>query len=254
MDLKRKAAIVTGGGTGVGRATALELARRGCSVLINYRQSREEAQQTAADIAALGVRAIAIEADVRDDAACRRMVATAVRTFERLDVLVNNAAVTRFVRLGDLDAITDQDWQDVFDTNVKGIFQCVRAAKPAMLKSGGGGIVNVSSVAAFRGKGSSIPYCASKAAVNNLTVALASVLAPEIRVNAVAPGFISGRWLKKGLGDKYEKAKQRFEQTMPLGRVCEPEDIAAAILSLLAGSDMVTGQVLVADGGMLISN
>ena len=137
--------------------------------------------------------------------------------------------------------------------NVKGPFQCARAARPAMERSGGGEVVNVSSVAGLRGIGSSIPYAASKAALNNLTVTLARVLAPRIRVNAVAPGFIDGEWLKAGLGPAYEAVKQAMTERSPLGAVCTPEDVADAILSLITGSDLVTGQVLACEGGMLLS-
>ena len=121
-----------------------------------------------------------------------------------------------------------------------------------MLAGGGGQIINVTSVAAFSGRGSSIPYAASKAALNNLTLALARTLAPQIRVNAVAPGFIEGRWLQQGLGDQYETLKRASERSVPLGKVCTPDDVAAAILSLATGSPLVTGQVLVVDGGLLI--
>lgn len=252
MQLEGKAAIVTGGGTGVGRATALELAQQGCSVLVNYSKSRDEAERTAAEIEAAGVKGIAVKADVADDDACRRMVETAVKAFGRIDILVNNAGTTRFVPAADLDKVTDEDWQRIYAVNVIGPFHCARAVKNPMLASGGGQIVNVSSVAAFAGRGSSIPYAASKAALNNLTIALARTLAPKIRVNAVAPGFITGRWLRQGLGDAYETTKQAFEQISPLEKVSQPEDVAAAIMSLVNGSPMITGQVLVCDGGMLI--
>jgi 3-oxoacyl-[acyl-carrier protein] reductase len=254
MELEGKAAIVTGGGTGVGRATALRLARRRCAVLVNYSRSQDEAEQTVAQVKALGARAIALQADVADDAACRAMVAAALREFGRLDVLVNNAGTTRFVEAGDLDQVTDDDWRRIFAVNVVGPFHCARAARDAMLAGGGGHIVNVSSVAAYLARGSSIPYAASKAALNNLTVALARTLAPKIRVNAVAPGFITGRWLEQGLGSSYETMKRAVQRKNALGKVCEPDDVAAAILSLLTGSDLVTGQVLVCDGGMLVGN
>ncbi|MEX0586048.1 MAG: glucose 1-dehydrogenase [Pirellulales bacterium] len=253
MDLKGQAALITGGGTGVGRATALELARRGCHVAVNYSRSREEAERTAAEVAAMGVGACAIQADVASDADCRRMVDAAVSTLGKLDILVNNAGTTRFISLDDLDEVKDDDWRRIFDVNVKGAFQCCRAARDALRASGRGHIINVSSIAALRGKGSSIPYCASKAALNNLTIALAGVLAPEIRVNAVAPGFISGRWLEQGLGERYEAAKTEVESRLPLGRINHPEDIAAAILSLLTGAETITGQILVCDSGMLLT-
>jgi 3-oxoacyl-[acyl-carrier protein] reductase len=254
MQVEGKAAIVTGGGTGVGRATSLELARRGCAVLINYSRSRTEAEKTAADVEALGVRSAACCADVADDAACRQMVDAAVRTLGRLDILVNNAGTTVFVPHDQLDAVADEAWDRILAVNLKGPFQCARAARKAIEASGGGEIVNVSSIAGIAGVGSSIPYCASKAALNNLTVTLARTLAPSIRVNAVAPGFITGRWLESGLGDAYEVIKKVQEQRAPLGRVCDPEDVASAILSLVTGSDLVTGSVLPVEGGALIAS
>ena len=252
MQLEGKAAIVTGGGTGVGRATALQLARQGCSVLVNYSKSRDDAQRTAGEIEALGPKAVAVQADVADDAACRRMVETAMKAFGRVDVLISNAGTTRFVPAADLEAVTDEDWQRLYAVNVIGAFHCARAVREPMLASGGGVIVNVASVAGIAARGSSIPYAASKAALINLTVALARTLAPRIRVNAVAPGFITGRWLEQGLGDAYETIKNSFEQSAPLEKVSQPEDVAAAIMSLVTGSPMITGQVLVCDGGMLI--
>lgn len=254
MDLQGKAAVVTGSSVGVGRATALELARRGCAVLVNYSSSEREAQEVCQEIARLGAKALAWQADVADDAACRRMIDQACRTFGRLDVLVNNAGTTRFISHRDLDEVKDADWDRILGVNLKGAFQCARAAREPMLANGGGVIVNVSSIAGIRGLGSSIPYAASKAALNNLTITLAKALAPQIRVNAVAPGFITGRWLERGLGPMYETVKESVSARVPLGRVSDPADVAAAILSLITGSSMVTGQVLVCDGGMLIAD
>ncbi len=252
MNLNGKAAVVTGATRGVGRATALALARGGCSVLINYSRSREEAEATAAEVRALGVSAVCFQAAVEDDAACRAMMAAAVKELGRLDILVNNAGTTRFIPPADLDAVTDADWEHILGVNVKGPFQCARAARSHLEATGGGDIVNVASIAAYTGTGSSIPYCASKAAVVNLTIALARALAPNIRVNAVAPGFIAGDWLRRGLGESYEATKKAREAQSLLGRVCEPEDVAAAILSFIIGSDMVTGQTLICDGGQTI--
>ncbi len=255
MQVEGKAAVVTGGGTGVGRATALELARRGCSVLINYSRSKNEAEETAAEIVALGVKGIAVEADVADDEACRKMIETAVREFGRLDVLVNNAAMTAFIRHSDMEAVRTEDWLRIFSVNVIGAFQVARAAKEALLASGDGEIVNVSSVSGLAGIGSSIPYCASKAALNNMTVTLARVFAPTVRVNAVAPGFITTRWLKEGLGeDVYDAAKKRTEEGVILRKVCAPEDVALAIINIITGPDMMTGHVIPLEGGQLISN
>ena len=253
MDIANKAAIVTGGGTGVGRATALSLAQRGCAVAINYSRSRDEAEATAAEIEQHGVKALVMRADVAEDAECRALVDAAVKAFGRLDVLVNNAGTTRFVPHADLEALQSEDWHRALAVNTVGPFQCARAARSALAAHGHGVIVNVSSVAGLRAMGSSIAYCASKAALNNLTVALARVLAPEIRVNAVAPGFITGRWLETGLGEAYDAVKTFQEQRAALGSVCAPQDVADAILSLVTGSNLVTGQVLPVEGGVLLA-
>lgn len=248
-----KVAIVTGGGTGVGRATSLALAKQGYNVVVNYSRSGEEAEQTAKEAAALGVESFAILADVTDDSACRSMIEQTVSKWGRLDVLVNNAGTTKFIPFEKLDQVTDDTWEWLLKVNVVGAFHCARAARDPMVKSGGGVIINVSSVAAQLGQGSSIPYCCTKAAVDNLTVSLARTFAPDIRVNGVAPGFITGRWLKGGLGENYERAKQAFERSLPLGRVCDPEDVAACIMSLITGSTLVTGQTLTVDSGMTIA-
>lgn len=253
MDIEGKAAIVTGGGTGVGRATALALARGGCSVAINYSKSRDDAEETAAAVAALGVRSVALQADVSDDAACRAFVAESIARLGRLDVLVNNAGMTEFVGHDDLDGVSEAMWERIFGVNVRGPFQIARAARAALKASGNGEIVNVSSIAGLVGVGSSIPYCASKAALNNLTLTLARVMAPEVRVNAICPGFITGRWLKGGLGDAYEPMLEYFAAKALLKRVCDPEDVAAAILGVITGSDLMTGQIITVDGGQTMS-
>lgn len=248
----RKAAVITGGGTGVGRATALGLARLGYAVLVNYSRSAAEAEATRDQAAALGVPALAFQADVADDQACRRMIAAARQAFGRIDLLVNSAGTTRFIPAGDLEQVSDEDWQRIMAVNVLGPFHCARAVQAPMLAGGGGQIINVSSIAALSGRGSSIPYAASKAALNALTLSLARALAPKIRVNAVAPGFITGRWLERGYGQAYQAVRRAVEKKTPLERVCDPEDVAAAILGLVTGSTMITGQVLVCDGGSLL--
>ena len=253
MQMRDKVAIVTGGGTGVGRATSLALARLGCRVVINFSRSRDEATATCEEIAALGVRAITIQADVADDEQCRSMVAQTLMSLGRVDILVNCAGTTEFIPFHDLDAVSDEAWLRLYKVNVVGAFHCARAVREPMLAVGGGVIINVSSVAAQLGQGSSIPYCCTKAALDNLTVSLARTLAPQIRVNGLAPGFIEGRWTQGGLGSKYDGIKQAYEKTLPLGRVCQPEDIADGILSLITGSSLVTGQTLTVDAGMMIS-
>jgi len=254
MDVRGKTAIVTGSAVGVGRATALDLARRGANVVVNYSRSEDDAREALRLVEAAGARALLIKADVSKDDQVRAMVAKAVETFGGLHVLVNNAATTHFVGFADLDGMKDEYWDDIFAVNVKGAFFCARAAAAAMRQGGGGAIVNVASVAGVRAVGSSIAYAASKAALINMTVALARVLGPEIRVNAVAPGFIETRWLRSGLGEQvYEAAKINESRRAPLKAVCKPEDVAQLILSLIEGADLVTGQTVVIDGGVGIS-
>ncbi len=251
MQLDGKAAIVTGGGTGVGRETALLLAKRGCHVAINYSRSKSEAEATAREIEGAGGRALVLQADVADDAACRRLVAETLGRFGRLDILVNNAGTTQFIPHRNLDAVTTGAWQQILAVNLIGPFQLARAAKES-LTAAHGQIVNVASTAGVNATGSSIPYCASKAALINMTMALARVMAPSVRVNAIAPGFITGRWLEQGLGPAYERTKTVVESRAALKKVCDPIDVARAILSLIEGSELITGQTLVCDGGMTL--
>lgn len=253
MPSDHLAAIVTGGGTGVGRATALKLAALNYGVVINYSRSQAEAMATVAEIQAAGGRAVCLQADVSSDDDCRRLADAALESFGRIDVLVNCAGTTEFIPFSRLEDVSTETWIRLFQVNVVGAFQCARAVAEPMRRLGGGCIINVSSVAAQLGQGSSIPYCCSKAALDNLTVSLARTLAPEIRVNGIAPGFIAGRWTQNGLGEKYESIVQAYERSLPLKQVCQPEDIADGILSLITGSRLVTGQTLVVDGGMLIA-
>jgi 3-oxoacyl-[acyl-carrier protein] reductase len=251
--MPQKVAIITGGGTGVGRATSLGLAKLGYDVVVNYSRSRAEAESTAEEVQNLGSRSIAVQADVADDRACREMVSAALSNFGRVDVLVNCAAMTKFIPFPEIDKITDDVWEQLFKVNVVGAFHCARAVRDPMVQAGGGVIINVSSVAANLAQGSSIPYCCSKAALDNLTKSLARTFAPAIRVNGVAPGFITGRWLQGGLGANYDRVKQAYDESLPLGRVCDPEDVAACVISLITGSALVTGQTLTVDGGMTIA-
>ena len=250
MDVKGKTAIVTGSAVGVGRAVALDLARRGANVVVNYSRSEDDAREAVAMVEAAGAQALLVRADVSHDDEVCRMVDDAASKFGGVHILVNNAATTHFVPFPDLDGMESEYWDDIFAVNVKGVFFCSRAAAKAMRKAGGGAIVNVASVAGVRAVGSSIAYAASKAAVINMTVALARVLGPDIRVNCVAPGFIETRWLRNGLGDEvYEMAKKAESHRAPLKAVCTPETVSQLVLSLIEGADMVTGQTVVIDGG-----
>ncbi|MEX2246432.1 MAG: SDR family oxidoreductase [Dehalococcoidia bacterium] len=255
MDVRGKTAIVTGSAVGVGRATAIDLGRRGANVVINYSRSEEDAKEAVRLVEAEGAQALLVRADVSKDDEVQAMVRQTVERFGGVQVLVNNAAMTHFVAMQDLDGMKAEYWDDIFAVNVKGAFFCARAAAKAMRESGGGAIVNVASIAGVRAVGSSIAYAASKAALINMTVALARVLGPEVRVNCVAPGFIETRWLKSGLGEQvYEAAKAQQSRVAPLGRVCQPEDVSQLILSLIEGADMVTGQTVLIDGGVSVAS
>lgn len=252
MDVRGKAAIITGSATGMGRSTALLLAELGCNVVVNYTRSEQEAHDTAAEVERRGAQALLVRADVSSDAECRRMVHETLERFGRLDVLVNNAGVTYFVAHRDLEALTEEMWDRIWDVNVKGAFFMTRAAAEALRASGKGAVVNVSSVAGIRGGGSSIPYAASKAALINLTISLARVLAPEVRVNCVAPGFIDTRWLARGYGERFDAMREAQKETTPLRDAGRPEHMAQAVVSMITGMDWVTGQTLVVDGGATI--
>ena len=243
MDLKGGTVLVTGGGTGIGRAVALACGRQGANVAVNYHRSRQEAERTVRDLQALEVQAFAVQADVSRDREVRAMVAEVMDRFGSLEVLVNNAGTTDFVPLENLESLTEQMWDSAFAVNAKGTFFCARAAAPIM-RTNGGVIVNIASIAGMIGLGSSIAYCASKAAVISITKSLARGLAPHVRVNAVAPGFVDTRWTAG-----WDEFRAGHEASTPLGRVAAPEDVAEVVLSLITSAGFVTGQVVVVDGG-----
>ena len=248
-----RAAIVTGGATGVGAAVAVELAQRGYRVAINYSRSKLEAEETVAQCRRAGADAIALQGDVADDAACRAAVAAAVAQFGRVDILVNSAGTTQFVPLSDLDGQNADDFHKVYAVNVVGPYQMARAAAPHLRASDAGAIVNVSSVGSLNGNGSSYSYVTSKAALNTLTLALARNLAPEIRVNCVLPGLIQTRWLKNGLGEEaYARVRDGWADAAALQKTCTAEDVAHMIVWLAADAPLVTGQLLTVDGGFLL--
>jgi len=248
-----RVAVVTGGATGVGAATALQLAQRGYNVAINYSRSAKEAEESVVGCKTAGMDAIAVQGDVADDAACRAIVAAAVTRFGRVDALVNCAGTTQFVPLSDLDGQNAADFQKVYAINVIGPYQMARAAAPHLRASGAGAIVNVSSVGSLNGNGSSYSYVTSKAALNTLTLALARNLAPEIRVNAVLPGLIETRWLKVGLGDEaYRRVRDGWADAAALQKTCTAKDVAQTIVWLIADAALVTGQLLTVDGGFML--
>lgn len=250
MEIAGKTAVVTGSSSGVGQAAAELLAELGAAVIVNYYNGAGAAQAIVERIRARGGRAAAVQADVREDADCRRLIQSAVDEFGSLQILVNNAGMTRFIPHEDLEAVTDEVWEEIIGANLRGVFNCSRAAAPHMRTAGEGAIVNVSSVAGAGGGGSSIPYAASKAGVNVITKSLARVLGPEIRINTIAPGFIEGRWLRGGLGEQtYEAGRARLSETAPLRGVATPALCADAIIALIERNQFVTGQTITVDGG-----
>jgi 3-oxoacyl-[acyl-carrier protein] reductase len=247
---ERKTAIVTGSGTGVGAATALLLAQRGYNVLVNYSKSEQEAMQSQAACEEAGADTLLLRGDVSQDADCKAMVQAAVKRWKRVDALVNNAGVSLFGQASTWDALDAQAFQRIFGVNALGTFQMVRACVEH-LKATRGCIVNVSSIAGSLGIGSSVPYIASKGAVNAMTLHLARTLAPEVRVNAVCPGLITSRWFTDGIGKEgYEKIKAAVEQSAPLQRASTPEEVAEAIVWLVDGARSVTGELLHLDSGI----
>ncbi|MBO6669740.1 glucose 1-dehydrogenase [Parvibaculum sp.] len=251
-SLKGKVAIVTGSATGLGAAVALQLADKGCNVVINYTKSEKEAKDTLAACEAKGVEALLAQGDVGEDADCRRIVDETVKKWGRVDVLVNNAGGTKFANHAELDELNAEDFLWIYKVNVVGAYQMIRACAPHMKQAGKGSVVNVSSIAGVTGIGSSVAYAASKGALNTMTLSLARSLAPKIRVNAVCPGFIGTRWFSDRFGQQtFEGIKRQQEESTPLARAGTPEDIATAVVFFCGeGSDHITGETLITDAGM----
>ena len=253
MNQENKVALVTGSATGVGAATCLQLAEKGWNVVINYSKSAEEAMATADACRKFGNEVVVCKANVAKNKHCVRMVNKVVDHWGRIDALVNNAGTTRFCEFSNLDGLSKEDFLFLYKVNVIGAYQVTRAAVPFLRKSNNPAIVNTSSISAISGVGSSIAYAASKGALSTMTLSLAHALAPEIRVNAVCPGFIQGRWTKDFLKERYNQVKERIEESTLLGRTAVPDDIARSIIHLIENATMVTGQILVLDGGQLVN-
>jgi 3-oxoacyl-[acyl-carrier protein] reductase len=248
MTQTRPFALVTGAATGIGRATSVALAQAGYDVGINYSRSESAARETAALAQEKGAKTQLLRCDVSDDPSVRKMLASVEQEFGRLDALVNNAGTTTEVKPHDLEALTTEEWDRVFAVNVRGVFQVTRAAVP-LLRKAKGSIVNTASIVGLRPGPQPLPYAASKAAVVSLTKLLALNLGPEIRVNAVAPGWMEGDWMKRMLKDKYEDLMARRAKNTPLRRIVTAEDVAEVIVSLITSNHLVNGEVIVVDGG-----
>lgn len=243
-------AIITGSSSGVGAACARQLAERGSHVVINYSRNEAGAAQTRAECERLGVETAVVRADVSDDHQCRALVQTALDKWGRVDALINNAGTTKFNAHDNLEGLSKEDFLNIYSVNTVGPYQMIRAVVPAMKTGGRGSIVNVSSIAGVMGVGSSVAYAASKGALITMTLSMARVLGPEIRVNCICPGFIQGDWLEQGLGkENYENAKSRVAASSPLKVASTPDQIAEGILYFVTGADVVTGECLIMDGG-----
>ena len=248
MD-RRKRALVTGGATGIGRAAVLHLARAGFDVALNYRSSADAARAVAAEAQAAGAKVLLLAGDVADDAQVRAMLKQVEAAFGGLEALINNAGTTISTPPKDLDAVSVEDWDRVFAVNVRGLFLVTRAAVPLLKRGENPSIVNTASIVGLRPGPQPLPYAASKAAIVSLTKQLAGALGPEIRVNAVAPGWMEGDWMERMLGDNYERLMERRAKATPLGRCVTADDVAETILSLILSNRFVTGEIIVIDGG-----
>jgi len=248
MTTLRPAALVTGAARGIGRSAALALARSGYDVAVNYSRSDAAAKRVAEEIEKIGVGSMLCKCDVADDTGVRAMLKAVEEKFGRLDVLINNAGTTAAWKPRDLESLSLEDWDRVFAVNVRGLFQVTRAAVP-LLRASKGCIVNTASIVGLRPGPQPLPYAASKAAVVNLTKTLAYNLGPDIRVNAVAPGWMEGEWMQRMLQDKYEDLMGKRAKATPLKRCVTADDVAETMMSLIQSNRLVTGEIIVVDGG-----
>jgi 3-oxoacyl-[acyl-carrier protein] reductase len=246
-SLADKVAIVTGASRGIGRAIAAELARRGATVVVNYRSSAEAAAGVVTEIEASGGRAVAVQADVGVTAEAAQLVRRTVELYGRVDILVNNAGTTRDQLL---PLMREQDWDEVLQTNLKSVYNCCKAAARPMMRRRGGRIVNISSVAGIAGQGGQTNYAASKAGVIGFTKSLAKELGPRsITANVVAPGFVPTDLTS----DLRDDLRQRAIDATPLRRMGTPEEIAYAVAFLVSDeAAFITGEVLTVDGGLVM--
>ena len=249
----RKKALVTGGATGIGRSAVLALAKAGYDVAINYASSAKAAKEVASLAQAMGAQTMLLPCDVSDETAVRAMMAQVDAQFGHLDALVNNAGTTAKWKVKDLESLDLAEWDRTFAVNVRGLFQVTRAAVPLLRKGSKPSIVNSASIVGLRPGPQPLPYAASKAAVVNMTKTLAWNLGPEIRVNAVAPGWMEGDWMERMLGDKYDDLMGKRAKLTPLKRCVTADDVAETMMSLIQGNRFVTGEIIVIDGGFTSS-
>jgi 3-oxoacyl-[acyl-carrier protein] reductase len=244
MKLKNKVALITGAGRGIGKAIALEFAKEGAKVVVNYLHSEREANEIVEEIKRIGSDAIAIKADVSKFDEVSLMIKKATENFNGIDILVNNAGV--ITRPGDYENMSEADFNKTIDVNLKGTYNCIKAIIPVMKRQECGRIINIGSVFGFLGAAPVAAYCAAKAGVINLTKSFAKELAPKVLVNCVAPGTIDTE-MTRASGEELIKW---ISENTPLKRIGKPEEIARAVLFLASDdSSFITGHVLVVDGG-----
>ena len=242
MDLQDKVAIVTGGNGGLGQRICLALANAGCKIAVVYGKSKEQADKVASS---LETEAIAVQCDLLEPEQISAMAQQVLDHFGRIDILINNAAYNKWIPFDDLDALTLEEWDKILDINLKGPTLCIKAVAPAMKQQGTGRIINISSTAGFGPTGSSIPYAISKAGLNHLTKCMAVALAPEVNVNGVAPGYITGTRATSNLAPEY---REKAQASTLLGIPADKDDVADQIVSLCK-SETITGQTLIVDSG-----
>lgn len=250
--MDKKVAVVTGSSSGIGAATARLFASNGYDVVINFSRHPDPANVVADECRALGAEVLVIQANVADDQQCRNLARAVEEKWGRCDALVNNAGTTKFVAASNLEGLSAEDFHDIYSVNVIGAYQMIRALAPLMKRSPGAGVVNISSVAAVMGVGSSVAYMASKGALNAMTFGLARALGPEIRVNAIGPGMVETPWLQNGLGaEQYDARRQAYRSATPLAQTIQPEDVADAAYWLCAGARKTTGEFMLVDSGFV---
>jgi 3-oxoacyl-[acyl-carrier protein] reductase len=249
MVSTRKAALITGAANGIGAAAAIALAKAGYDVAINYSRSDDQAKAVEAEAKKAGAKTLLVKTDVSDDTGVRAMLKTVGETFGRLDALVNNAGITHSAHPKAFEETSLEEWDRVFAVNVRGIFQVTRAALPLLKEATAPAIVNTASIVGLRPGPQPHAYAASKAAVVSLTKTLALNLGPKIRVNAVAPGWMEGDWMKRMLKDHYDDLMARRAKATPLKRCVTADDVAETMLSLIESNHFVTGEIVIVDGG-----
>ena len=249
-NLTGNVALITGASRGIGRACALSLAAEGATIVINYVSNQDAAESVKSDIESLGSQAVIVQGDVSNEEQARDVVAAAESEFGQVDILVNNAGITKFPDTQNLSSLNINAFNEIYSVNVGGAYQMCSVAEQ-MLKEAKGSIVNISSHSGISGMGSSIAYAASKGALNTMTLGLARAFSPDVRVNAICPGFVDTDWMSKKLDQKeLQKFKKKVSEISPLQEIVSADDVAEATSWFALGGNLITGQLLVIDGGV----